>query len=315
MKVLVTGGMGFIGSNYVQYHLKEHPDDEIVVLDKLTYAGNPENLMDIMDSIEFIHGDICDPVSVKKAVKDCDQIIHFAAESHVDRSIVDAKAFLRTNIEGTGLLLDVAREYSLDRFIQVSTDEVYGSIQEGSFKEAYPLIPSSPYSASKASADLLVLAYHTTYDLPVIITRSTNNYGPYQHVEKLIPLMITHALADRALPVYGNGLNIRDWTYVEDNCAGIDCVRLKGTDGSIYNIGSHQEWTNIDIVQEILSIVGKPESLITYVRDRLGHDLRYSVDTEKIRALGWKPTVDIHDGLVLTVKWYTNNECWWNKKQ
>jgi dTDP-glucose 4,6-dehydratase len=315
VRILVTGGMGFIGSNYVRYHLKAHPNDEIVVIDKLTYAGNRANLHGVLDKFEFILGDICDPAFVIKAANDCDQILHFAAESHVDRSIADAKAFLRTNIEGTGLLLDAARDFEVDRFVQISTDEVYGSIQYGAFKETDPLCPSSPYSASKASADLLALAYHTTYDVPILITRSTNNYGPYQHVEKLIPLMITHALADKPLPVYGNGLNVRDWTYVEDNCAAIDIIRLKGTAGGIYNIGSHQEWTNIDIVKGILRILDKSESLITYVQDRPGHDFRYSVNTDKIKALGWIPRVDIQKGIALTVDWYRDNEHWWNKQQ
>ena len=315
MKILITGGMGFIGSIYVRFHLEKHPNDEIVILDNLTYAGNLENLSDIKDHFEFIQGDICDPVSIKKAVNDTDQIIHFAAESHVDRSIKDANAFIGTNIVGTTLLLDAAKEHTLDRFVQISTDEVYGSIQEGSCSETHTLAPSSPYSASKASADLIALAYYTTHNLPVVITRSTNNYGPYQHVEKFIPLMITHALMDRPLPVYGNGLNVRDWTYVLDNCAGIDCVRLKGIDGEIYNIGSHNEWTNIQIVKEILKIMRKPESLITYVQDRPGHDLRYSVHIEKSRKLGWEPAIGIYDGLVKTVEWYTNNQNWWSKNK
>lgn len=315
MKVLITGGMGFIGSNYVRYHLKTHPNDEITVLDKLTYAGRKENLQSVMDQIDFNYGDICDPDSVASAAKNCEQIIHFAAESHVDRSIDNSRAFLRTNVEGTGVLLDAARDNEVERFIQISTDEVYGSITNGSFRETDPLSPSSPYSASKAAGDLLALAYQTTYRLPVIITRSTNNYGPYQHVEKLIPLMITRALQDKPLPVYGSGLNIRDWTYVEDNCAAIDCVRKSGDLGEIYNIGSHQEWTNIDIVKEILHILEKPESLITYVQDRPGHDLRYSVQIDKIKSLGWEPRAHLKEGLMETINWYRDNRSWWETHQ
>jgi dTDP-glucose 4,6-dehydratase len=311
MKILITGGMGFIGSNYVRYHCRTHPDDEVVVLDDLTYAGNEENLRDISDKFRFVKGDICDPGVVQTAMEGCDQVIHFAAESHVDRSIAHASDFIRTNVNGTFVLLEAARKTGVSRFIQISTDEVYGSIRTGSFSETDILNPSSPYSASKASADLLAMAYYTTYGLQVIITRSTNNYGPYQFQEKLIPLMITHALADKPLPVYGNGMNVRDWTFVEDNCSGIDCVRMNGAAGEIYNIGSHQEWPNIRIVKEILRILQKPESLITYVTDRPGHDLRYSVDTRKIAELGWKPSVGITEGLALTVEWYRNNRQWW----
>jgi len=311
MKILVTGGAGFIGTNFVRYWLRKHPESEIVVLDKLTYAGRLENLEDILECISFIHGDICDRSVVSQAMKGCDLVFHFAAESHVDRSIQDADAFVKTNVTGTYTLLEVAKEQSVDRFIHVSTDEVYGSKPNGSFSEGDTLAPSSPYSATKASSDLLALAYHTTYDLPVVITRSSNNFGPYQYPEKLIPLTILNTLENKSLPVYGDGKNVRDWLYVEDNCAGIDTVASKGTCGEVYNIAAHNELENIEIIKCILNLLGKPKSLITFVRDRPGHDRRYSLDTKKIEGLGWKPVIPFEEGLQNTVQWYCENIWWW----
>jgi len=302
--------MGFIGSNYVKYHLKTHPEDEITILDKLTYAGKKQNLYDVDENFEFIKGDICDSKAVMAAMNECDQVIHFAAESHVDRSIDHAMQFIQTNVFGTGILLDAARRQQIDRFIQISTDEVYGSIESGSFKEDNVLNPSSPYSSSKAAADLLALSYFKTYNLPVVITRSTNNYGPCQHREKLIPLMITNAMDDAPLPIYGSGKNIRDWTFVEDNCRGIDIARMKGKSGNIYNIGSHEEYTNIEIIQMILEILQKPSTLIKFVSDRPGHDFRYSVNTEKISRLGWNPQISLHSGIEQTIQWYRKNPSW-----
>ncbi len=312
MRLLITGGMGFIGSNYVKYHLNNHLNDDIVVLDNLTYAGREDNLKELLGDFEFIKDDICNLSSVQKAMKNCDQIIHFAAESHVDRSILNVNPFLQTNICGSNILFEVAKEYDIERFIQISTDEVYGSTTEGSFKENDPLLPSSPYSASKAGSDLLAYAYYNTYNLPVIITRSSNNYGPYQNIEKFIPTVITKALMDEKIPVYGNGLNVRDWMYVIDNCAGIDQVRMKGSVGEIYNIGSHTECSNIDIVHKILELLDKPNSLINYVKDRPGHDFRYSVNNDKITAIGWKPSYELIKGLELTINWYQKNPNFWN---
>lgn len=311
MRILITGGFGFIGSNYVRYHLKTHPDDEIIVLDNLTYAGNEQNIADVRDRITFKRGDICNPDSVSDAIDGCDEVIHFAAESHVDRSIDNAFPFIQTNVHGTTVLLDAARRNDIARFVQISTDEVYGSIQTGSFREDEILSPSSPYSASKAAGDLLCLSYYKTYGLPVVITRSTNNYGPYQHPEKFIPHMITRAIRDECLPVYGDGKNIRDWTYVLDNCRAIDCVRMKGKKGEIYNIGSHEEYCNIEIVQKILDILHKPYSLIRYVADRPGHDIRYSVDVKKVSNLGWTPQTKIEAGLEKTIQWYCEHSSWY----
>lgn len=319
MKILVTGGAGFIGSNFIRYMLKQHEDYKIINLDKLTYAGNLENLKDVEDNPNyiFIKGDITDKNLVESLFfsYDIDYVINFAAESHVDRSIDDAQIFLKTNVIGTQVLLDVSKKVNVKKFLQVSTDEVYGSLgPTGYFTEQSPLSPNSPYSASKASADLLVKAYAHTYGLPVNITRCSNNYGPHQFPEKLIPLMIINAMNDKNLPVYGDGLNIRDWIYVEDHCRAIDMVIHHGTVGEIYNIGGNNERTNIDIVKYILKEIGKPESLIKYVKDRPGHDRRYAIDYTKIQEeLGWKPLYSFEEGMKKTIKWYLDNKGWWQK--
>jgi dTDP-glucose 4,6-dehydratase len=306
MKILITGGAGFIGTNFVHY-IHENYDYDIVVLDKLTYAGNKDNLKDILPDIQFIRGDIGNEEDVKVAMKDCDLVVNFAAETHVDRSITDPSIFVKTDVLGTYNLLEHVRKYDVEKYLQISTDEVYGSIEDGSFTEESNIDPSSPYSASKAGGDVLVSAYHKTYDLPVMITRSSNNYGPYQYPEKLIPLFILNAMQDKPLQVYGTGENVRDWIYVMDNCSGIDSVLNKGKFGEVYNIGGGNEKTNIEITRMILDLLGKPESLITYVEDRLGHDLRYSLDSTKTRKLGWKPEWSFEDGLKQTVEWYKDN--------
>ena len=309
MRLLITGGAGFIGSNFVRHMLNS--EHEIVVLDKLTYAGRMENLQDIIDKIEFHRGDICNEEDVAKLAKDVDAIINFAAESHVDRSIQTPEPFIRTDVLGTFRLLEACRKYNVDRFVHISTDEVYGSIEEGSFTELDPLDPSSPYSASKAGADLLCKAYYKTYGLPVLITRSSNNYGPYQYPEKLIPVLIIRALNNQPLPIYGDGTNVRDWLYVEDNCIAIKLVLEKGKAGEIYNIGANDELRNIDVAKLILKELDKPESLIRFVEDRPGHDYRYSLDTTKIRELGWKPKIKFKEGIKKTVEWYIKNRWWW----
>lgn len=320
MKIIVTGGAGFIGGNFVYYELKNHPEDEIVCLDKLTYAGNLETLSEAMKNprFKFIKGDIADRKFIYElfASEKPNIIVNFAAESHVDRSIEDPEIFLQTNVMGTQVLMDACRKYGISRYHQVSTDEVYGDLPldrpDLFFTEATPIHTSSPYSASKASADLLVLAYHRTYKLPVTITRCSNNYGPYHFPEKLIPLMIANALADKPLPVYGNGENVRDWLYVEDHCAAIDLVIRKGRVGEIYNIGGHNERTNLDVVKTILKQLGKPESLITFVKDRPGHDRRYAIDPTKIHSeLGWLPQTGFDDGIKKTINWYLANKAWW----
>jgi len=306
MKILITGGAGFIGTNFVHY-IHENYDYDIVVLDKLTYAGNKDNLKDMLPDIQFIRGDIGNEEDVKVAMKDCDLVVNFAAETHVDRSITDPSIFVKTDVLGTYNLLEHVRKYDVEKYLQISTDEVYGSIEDGSFTEESNIDPSSPYSASKAGGDVLVSAYHKTYDLPVLITRSSNNYGPYQYPEKLIPLFILNAMQDKPLPVYGTGENVRDWIYVMDNCSGIDTVLNKGEFGEVYNIGGGNEKTNIEITHMILDLLGKSESLITYVEDRLGHDLRYSLDSTKTKKLGWKPEWSFEDGLKQTVEWYRDN--------
>ncbi|MBU1298290.1 MAG: dTDP-glucose 4,6-dehydratase [Bacteroidetes bacterium] len=319
MTILVTGGAGFIGSNFIHYMLETHPDYTIVNFDKLTYAGNLENLKSIENSprYHFVKGDICNKQDVVNAIDkfSIDTIVNFAAESHVDRSIIGAAVFIETNVLGTQVLLDAAKENEIKKFLQVSTDEVYGSLgSDGKFTEETPLHPNSPYAASKASADLLALAYNHTFGMPVLITRCSNNYGPYQFPEKLIPLMIASALNDKPLPVYGNGLNIRDWLHVRDHCEAIDVVLHKGKISEVYNIGGNNEWKNIDIVKLLLNKLNKPESLITYVKDRLGHDLRYAIDASKIkRELGWEPRYTFEKGIDETTRWYLENKEWWER--
>lgn len=320
MKILVTGGAGFIGGNFVHYMLDKHPEDEIVCMDKLTYAGNMSTLEDVINHprFKFVKGDIADKEFVGALFDEnaFDAVVNFAAESHVDRSIEDPQIFLITNIIGTQVLMDACRSHGNIRYHQVSTDEVYGDLPldrpDLMFTEETPIHTSSPYSASKASADLLVLAYFRTYGLPVTISRCSNNYGPYHFPEKLIPLMITRALADQSLPVYGDGKNVRDWLYVEDHCKAIDMILRKGKIGDVYNVGGHNEMANIDIVKLILKKLDKPESLITYVKDRKGHDRRYAIDPTKIgNELGWAPETKFADGIVKTVDWYLANRKWW----
>ena len=320
MTILVTGGAGFIGANFVHYQLKEHPEERVVCLDALTYAGNLENLTEALQNprFRFVKGDIADRETVNALFEEekPDIVVNFAAESHVDRSITQPELFLRTNILGTQVLMDACRKFGVGRYHQVSTDEVYGDLPldrpDLFFTEDTPIHTSSPYSASKASADLLVLAYYRTFHLPVSITRCSNNYGPYHFPEKLIPLMITRALNDQSLPVYGKGENIRDWLYVEDHCAAIDLVMRKGREGEVYNVGGHNERTNLEVVKTVLRELGKPESLITFVTDRPGHDRRYAIDPGKIHAeLGWLPRTSFDDGIRQTVRWYLDNRTWW----
>ena len=320
MKILVTGAAGFIGSNFVFHMRKAHPEYDIIALESLTYAGNLETLAPVMEEnhFTFVRCDITDREGVRKVFEEHhpDVVVNFAAESHVDRSIEDPGVFLRTNILGTQVLMDACREFGIRRFHQVGTDEVYGDLPldrpDLFFTEDLPLQASSPYSASKASADLLTMAYHRTYGLPVTISRCSNNYGPYQFPEKLIPLMIANALADKPLPVYGTGENVRDWLYVEDHCRAIDMILENGKVGEVYNIGGHNERSNLDVVKTILKQLGKPESLITFVGDRKGHDLRYAIDPSKIHGeLGWMPETKFDDGICQTIDWYLNNESWW----
>jgi len=314
MRLLVTGGAGFIGSNFIRHILKKYKDYKIINLDKLTYAGNLDNLKDLEKNknYEFVQGDICDPEIVNKLAAKIDVIVNFAAETHVDRSIGSPEEFIRTDIFGTYTLLEAAKENKL-KFLQISTDEVYGSIEKGSFKETDSLNPSSPYSSSKAGAELLAHSYFVTFGVDVIVTRSSNNFGPYQYPEKLIPVFITNAMEDKPLPVYGDGQQVRDWIYVVDNCEAIDLVLHKGRSGEAYNIGGGNEKTNMYITKKILELVKKPESLINYVKDRPGHDRRYSVDCKKINALGWKPRYDFDKAMQETVKWYKSNNWWWEK--
>ena len=317
MKILITGGAGFIGSNFVRYMLDKYTDYEIVNLDALTYCGNLENLSGIEDNSNytFIRGDITDKELVFEITADVDYIINFAAESHVDRSIEDPEIFIKSNVLGTQVLLDAAKEYNIKKYLQVSTDEVYGSLGEtGYFREDTPLTPNSPYSASKAGADLMVRAYNETFGLPVNITRCSNNYGPYQFPEKLIPLMISNALENKPLPVYGDGLNVRDWLHVYDHCTAIDLVLHKGNNGEVYNIGGNNEKMNIEIVKLILQNLNKPESLIKFVKDRLGHDRRYAIDSTKIQEeLGWEPKYTFETGIAETIRWYLDNRQWWER--
>jgi dTDP-glucose 4,6-dehydratase len=320
MKILVTGGAGFIGANFVYYMLDKYKEYKIVCLDALTYAGNLETLAEAMKNpnFKFVKGDIADRDAVYELFEkeQPDVVVNFAAESHVDRSIDDPGLFLQTNVIGTGVLLDACRKYGIQRYHQVSTDEVYGDLPldraDLFFTEETPLHTSSPYSSSKAAADLLVLSYYRTFKVPVTISRCSNNYGPYHFPEKLIPLMIANALYDKSLPVYGKGENVRDWLYVEDHCSAIDLIIHKGREGEIYNVGGHNERTNLEVVRTIICQLNKPESLICYVTDRPGHDLRYAIDPSKIhRELGWLPETDFDDGIRNTIKWYLDNKSWW----
>jgi len=313
--LLVTGGAGFIGSNFIHYMLNNYPDCKIVNLDKLTYAGNLDNLKDVENDqrYEFIHGDIRDKELVKKIYKKVHGVVHLAAETHVDRSIVDAGEFVLTDVFGSFVLFEAMKNANIDFFIHVSTDEVYGSRDQGFFNEEDPLNPSSPYAASKAGADRLAYSYMVTYDLPIIILRPSNNFGPYQYPEKFIPLFVTNALEDENLPLYGKGTNIRDWLYVEDNCRAIEIVMGNGKLGEVYNVGANNEVKNIDIAKRIVTLLKKPEDLIKFVSDRLGHDKRYALDCGKIHALGWKPEKNFEEALAFTIRWYQENPEWWRK--
>jgi dTDP-glucose 4,6-dehydratase len=320
VRILVTGGAGFIGSNFVIYLLNRYPGYQIMNIDALTYAGNPDNLISVQDhpNYTFVKGSIADPQLIDSIFqKGIDVVVNFAAESHVDRSIVDPGVFVTTNVLGTQILLDAAKKHGIRKFVHVSTDEVYGTLGEiGLFSENTRLAPNSPYSASKAGSDLLVRAYYETFGLPVNITRCSNNYGPYQFPEKLIPLMIVNALSNKPLPIYGDGLNIRDWLYVEDHCSAIDLVLHNGVNGEVYNVGGSNERTNIQIVETILEHLGKPKSLMTYVQDRLGHDRRYGIDASKItEQLGWSPQYPFESGIKKTIDWYLANRAWWERIQ
>lgn len=313
-RLLVTGGAGFIGSCFVRHILNTYPDYKVINLDVLTYAGNIENLDDVKNNpnYQFVHGNICDKKLVKDLVSQVDFVVNFAAESHVDRSITGPEIFVETNVQGTLNLLQACKEIGIERYLQVSTDEVYGTLgKTGYFYETTPIQPNSPYSASKASADLLVRAYYETYKMPVLTTRCSNNYGPYQYPEKLIPFFISQLLKGEKVPVYGDGLNVRDWLYVYDHCSAIDTVLHKGKIGEVYNIGGHNEKTNMEITKIILEAMGKDESSIRYVEDRLGHDKRYAIDNEKIQTeLGWQPSLTFEEGIKLTIDWYLNNQEW-----
>jgi len=313
--LLVTGGAGFIGSNFIHYILNNYPDCRIVNLDKLTYAGNLDNLKDLENDprYEFIHGDIRDKDLVQKIYKKVNGVVHFAAETHVDRSIMDAGEFVLTDVFGSFILFEAMRNANIEFFVHVSTDEVYGSRDQGFFSEDDPLNPSSPYAASKAGADRLAFSYTVTYGLPIIILRPSNNFGPYQYPEKFIPLFVTNAIEDKILPLYGEGTNVRDWLYVEDNCWAIDIVMRRGKLGEVYNVGANNEVKNIDIANRIVDLLEKPESLIKFVSDRLGHDKRYALDCGKIHALGWKPAKNFEEALAFTIRWYRDNPEWWRK--
>ena len=313
MKLVVTGGAGFIGSNFIRHVLREHADDGVVNLDKLTYAGNPANLADVQRDprYTFVHGDICDAALVRDVLRGVDAVVNFAAESHVDRSLVEPDGFLRTDVFGVFTLMEAVRECRVPRLLHISTDEVYGSVAHGSSTEQDPLRPSNPYSASKAAGDLLALSYWRTHGVPVVITRSSNNFGPYQYPEKVVPLFITNALDDQPLPLYGDGRNVRDWLYVLDNCAAIDLVLRRGRDGEVYNIGGGHEVENVVLTREILHLTGKPQTLIRPVTDRPGHDRRYSVDSTKVGQLGWAPRHPFAAALETTVRWYREHESWW----
>jgi dTDP-glucose 4,6-dehydratase len=314
VEVLVTGGAGFIGSNFVRHALRTHADWRVTTLDKLTYAGRRDNLHDVIDDPRhsFVHGDICDAAVSGPLVERANLVVHFAAETHVDRSILAAGDFIRTDVEGTFVLLEAARRAAaLRRFVQISTDEVYGSVPTGSSRETDELKPRNPYAASKAAADRLAYSYWATYAVPVVITRASNNYGPYQFPEKIIPLFVTNALEGLPVPLYGDGRNVRDWLHVDDHCRAIDLLIDRAADGDVYNIGGGNDVMNVDLTHRILATLDKPSSLITPVADRLGHDRRYSLDTTKLRALGWAPQVPFEEGIAATVDWYRRNEWWW----
>lgn len=315
--LLVTGGAGFIGSNFVRHMLRQYKDINVVAYDKLTYAGNLDNLEPVSqdDRYKFVRGDIADRGSVARIldVGQPDVVVNFAAETHVDRSILNPDAFIQTDVLGTYTLLDESRKHGVKRFVQVSTDEVYGSIPQGFFKETDPLEPNSPYAASKAGGELMVRAYHVTYGMDTVVTRGSNTFGPYQYPEKLLPLFITNAIDEEPLPLYGDGMQVRDWLYVEDHCSGIDAVLQHGEPGEVYNLGGENERHNIDVIRQMLAILGRPESLITPVEDRPGHDRRYALSNDKIRALGWKPSFSFDQALADTVRWYVENEWWWRK--
>ena len=315
MNIMVTGGAGFIGSNFIHYLLASYEDITVINYDKLTYAGNLENLKDVADDARyhFVQGDIGDAEKVSEVLRSfqVDEIVNFAAESHVDRSITGPSVFIKTDVLGSFTLLEACRKFDIKKYVQISTDEVYGSIAKGSFVETDNLQPSSPYSASKAAADLLVHSYFVTYGQPVLITRSSNNYGPFQYPEKLIPLFVIKALREEKLPVYGDGMQVRDWLYVLDNCKAIDLVRRKGMVGEVYNIGGDSEQPNMHVIQMILQVLGKPDSLISHVEDRLGHDYRYSIDSHKINKLGWQKETDFKCGIKQTIQWYVSHSGWW----
>lgn len=312
MRLFVTGGAGFIGSNYV-HHVLETTDDEVTVFDALTYAGNLANLADLEGNprYRFVHGDICDREAVAAALPGHDAVVHFAAESHVDRSLLDPDVFVRTNCSGTNVMCDIATQVGVQRFLHISTDEVYGSIEQGSFTETDTLAPRSPYSAAKAGSDMIAMAYHETHDLPVVVTRSSNQFGPFQFPEKLIPYFVTSLLDDKTVPLYGDGLNVRDWLFVRDNCEGVDLVLRQGVTGEIYNIGAGNECTNRDITDRLLAILGKDETSVEYVEDRLGHDRRYSIATDKVAALGWQARRSFDEALEETVRFYVDHREWW----
>ena len=312
MKLFITGGAGFIGSNFAR-HILTNTDDSVVVFDALTYAGNRENLTDLEGDprFSFVHGNICDRDAVRAAMDGCDQVVHFAAESHVDRSLLDPDVFVRTNCDGTNVMCDIATQIGVERFLHISTDEVYGSIEEGSFVETDALHPRSPYSSAKAGSDLIAMSYHETYDLPVVITRSSNQFGPYQFPEKLIPFFVTTLLEGGKVPLYGDGLNVRDWLFVLDNCTGVQTVLRDGKVGEVYNIGAGNEKTNREITDTILAALGKDESSVEYVEDRKGHDRRYSIATDKSAALGWAPSRTFEQAIDDTIKWYDDHRDWW----
>jgi dTDP-glucose 4,6-dehydratase len=315
--LLITGGAGFIGSNFVHHILEKYPDYKVVVYDKLTYAGNLDNLQDVADDLRysFVRGDICDMELVQQIIREygVDSIVNFAAETHVDRSILEPGSFIQTDVYGTHVLLEAVKNFGLERMVHISTDEVYGSVAEGSSIETDNLLPNSPYSASKAGGDLMCRAYHVTYGVPVVITRGSNNFGSYQYPEKVIPLFITNALNDESLPLYGDGLNVRDWLYVLDHCEAIDLMLHEGQNGEIYNVGGGKELTNLQLTEAILGLMGKPRSLVQFVEDRPGHDRRYSLDCTKIHGLGWQPNHDFEQALEATVRWYADNRWWWEK--